>query len=90
MKLECTNHQTWIINDIPRIKITVFEGGQALVGDLKLEGVEERGWVVQNGDVCEVHCAHRLEPEQDSAVFGWEWGLSRDWMSLIEEGKSPE
>ena len=43
--------------------VTVFERGQALVGDLELEGVEKRGRVVQNGDVCDVHGAHSLDPE---------------------------
>ena len=43
--------------------VTVFERGQALVGDLELEGVEKRGRVVQNGDVRDVHGAHSLDPE---------------------------
>ena len=51
--------------DVLVIVVTVFERGQALVGDLELKGVEKRGWVVQNGDVCDVHGAHSLDPEYE-------------------------
>lgn len=38
---------------------TIFKRDEALVRDLELEGIEESRRVIQDGDVGDVHSAHR-------------------------------
>lgn len=47
------------------MEFTVFERGDALVGDLELERSQERGWIIQNADVGDVDSAHCIKSQAD-------------------------
>lgn len=49
-------------------KDTVFERSHALVGDLELERSQKGSRIIQDGDVRDIHSAHRIELEDEDVI----------------------